>query len=61
MAAMKTKIKAVSRVVSAKRGVATISTHTVVPLKERRLTFGHKWDYASAPEDSKNLRHPAAA
>jgi aldehyde dehydrogenase (NAD+) len=27
---------------------------TVVPLKERRLNFGAKWDYAPAPEDSKN-------
>jgi len=26
----------------------------VVPLKERRLNFGNKWDYAPAPEDSKN-------
>jgi aldehyde dehydrogenase (NAD+) len=25
----------------------------VVPLNERRLTFGSKWDYAPAPEDSK--------
>jgi len=25
-----------------------------VPLKERRLNFGNKWDYAPAPEDSKN-------
>jgi aldehyde dehydrogenase (NAD+) len=28
--------------------------HAVVPLKERRLNFGAKWDYAPAPEDSKN-------
>src|SRR3954464_5497404 len=28
--------------------------HAVVPLKERRLNFGGKWDYAPAPEDSKN-------
>jgi aldehyde dehydrogenase (NAD+) len=26
----------------------------VVPLKDRRLNFGAKWDYAPAPEDSKN-------
>ena len=25
-----------------------------MPLKERRLNFGSKWDYAPAPEDSKN-------
>jgi aldehyde dehydrogenase (NAD+) len=28
--------------------------HAVVPLKERRLVFGDKWEYAPAPEDSKN-------
>src|SRR5689334_6747363 len=28
--------------------------HAVVALKERRLLFGDKWDYAPAPEDSKN-------
>ncbi|HEY2081706.1 MAG TPA: aldehyde dehydrogenase family protein [Verrucomicrobiae bacterium] len=28
--------------------------HTVVPAKDRRLNFGAKWDYAPAPEDSKN-------
>jgi aldehyde dehydrogenase (NAD+) len=38
---------------SAKRAVAA-PTHAVVPLKERRLNFGNKWDYAPAPEDSKN-------
>src|ERR1035437_9347703 len=48
---MKTKLKPVK--ISAKRAVAT-STHAVVPLKERRLNFGNKWDFAPAPEDSKN-------
>ncbi len=38
---------------SAKR-IAAASTHAVVPLRERRLTFGGKWDYAPAPEESKN-------
>jgi aldehyde dehydrogenase (NAD+) len=28
--------------------------HSVVPVKDRRLNFGAKWDYAPAPEDSKN-------
>jgi len=28
--------------------------HAVVPVKERRLNFGGKWDYAPAPEDAKN-------
>jgi aldehyde dehydrogenase (NAD+) len=49
---MKTKLKPVK--ISAKRAVATLPTHAVVPLKERRLTFGNKWDYAPAPEESKN-------
>ena len=50
---MKTKIKAVSKI-SAKRVVAAISAQPVVPLRERRLNFGTKWDYAPAPEESKN-------
>ena len=48
---MKTKLKPVK--LSAKRAVAT-STAAVVPLNERRLNFGDKWDYAPAPEDSKS-------
>ena len=39
---------------SAKRAVAKAAPHPVVPLKERRLNFGNKWDFAPAPEDSKN-------
>src|ERR1035437_6281088 len=49
---MKTKLKPLK--LSAKRTVATISTHVVVPLKDRRLSFGSKWDFAPAPEESKN-------
>src|SRR5258706_3947551 len=45
------KTKAVK--LSAKRAVAA-STHAVVPLKDRKLNFGNKWDFAPAPEDSKN-------
>src|ERR1700748_2673744 len=48
---MKQKLKPAK--LSAKRAVAA-SNHAVVPLKERRLNFGNKWDYAPAPEDSKN-------
>ncbi|MES1181141.1 MAG: aldehyde dehydrogenase family protein, partial [Verrucomicrobiota bacterium] len=48
---MKTKLKPVK--LSPKRAVATVS-HAIVPLKDRRLNFGNKWDYAPAPEDSKN-------
>src|SRR6266705_818442 len=48
---MKTKLKPGK--LSPKRAVAA-TTHAVVPLKERRLNFGNKWDFAPAPEDSKN-------
>jgi aldehyde dehydrogenase (NAD+) len=49
---MKTKLKPAK--FSARRAVATISSQPIVPLRERRLKFGGKWDYAPAPEDSKN-------
>jgi aldehyde dehydrogenase (NAD+) len=45
------------RVSKTKARAVVASTHAaqvVVPLKERRLNFGNKWDYAPAPEDSKN-------
>jgi aldehyde dehydrogenase (NAD+) len=48
---MKSKFKRVK--ISAKR-VVPASVQVVVPLKDRRLTFGGKWDYAPAPEDSMN-------
>ncbi|HEX3890435.1 MAG TPA: aldehyde dehydrogenase family protein, partial [Verrucomicrobiae bacterium] len=48
---MKTKLKPVK--LSAKRIVAA-TNHAVIPLRERRLNFGDKWNYAPAPEDSKN-------
>src|SRR3989449_4635065 len=48
---MKIKLKPVK--LSAKRAVA-VSTHAVVPLKERRLNFDNKCAFAPAPEDSKN-------
>jgi aldehyde dehydrogenase (NAD+) len=38
---------------SAKRVVA-ISSQPIIPLRERQLNFGNKWDYAPAPEESKN-------
>jgi aldehyde dehydrogenase (NAD+) len=52
MAAKKTHKHPVAARPSAAAGRA------VVPLNERRLTFGHKWDYAPAPEDSKNYVIP---
>jgi aldehyde dehydrogenase (NAD+) len=48
---MKSKLKPVK--LSAKR-VVVATNHAVVPLRERRLNFGDKWNYAPAPEDSKN-------
>src|SRR5438034_514623 len=30
----------------------------IVPLRERRLTFGEKWDYAPAPETSAYIKLP---
>ncbi|HUZ08216.1 MAG TPA: aldehyde dehydrogenase family protein [Candidatus Paceibacterota bacterium] len=48
---MKAKLKPVK--LSAKRTVAA-ANHAVVPLRERRLNFGDKWNYAPAPEDLKN-------
>ncbi|HEX7654049.1 MAG TPA: aldehyde dehydrogenase family protein [Verrucomicrobiae bacterium] len=47
---MKTKSKAVKLSVARS---ATASAHPVVPLKDRRLNFGSKWEYAPAPEDAK--------
>jgi aldehyde dehydrogenase (NAD+) len=49
---MKTKLKPAK--MSVKRVVATLPNRPVVPLKERRLAFGNKWDYAPAPEEHKN-------
>jgi aldehyde dehydrogenase (NAD+) len=51
---MSTKVKPI-RKLSAMRAVA-VSNHAVVPLKERRLNFGARWDYAPAPEDYKYIQ-----
>jgi aldehyde dehydrogenase (NAD+) len=48
---MKTKLKPVK--FSPRRAVAA-TNHAIVPLRERKLNFGDKWNYAPAPEDSKN-------
>src|SRR5438105_10239575 len=32
------------------------AARAVVPLKERRLIFGNKWDYAPAPETSDYIK-----
>ena len=57
--AMKTRTPAALRKTPARRAVAVIPAGPVVPLKERRLTFGAKWDYAPAPEDHRS--HAIAA
>ena len=44
---MKSKLKPVK--LSAKRAVA-VPSHPVVPLKDRKLNFGNKWDFAPAPD-----------
>src|SRR5258705_2279970 len=33
-----------------------LAGRAVVPLKERRLVFGNKWDYAPAPETSDYIK-----
>src|SRR5271167_4422606 len=52
---MKTKLKPIK--LSAKRAVV-VSAQAGVPLNDRRLTFGNRWDYAPAPEESKNYVIP---
>jgi len=52
---MKTTLKKSSRGKAARLELVSANGgRAVVPLKERRLNFGGKWDYAPAPEDSKN-------
>jgi aldehyde dehydrogenase (NAD+) len=52
---MKTKSLKSSRAKTASLELVSANGgHAVVPLKERRLNFGGKWDYAPAPEDSKS-------
>jgi len=49
---MKTKLKPVKNAIP--RVPATISAQPIIPLRERRLNFGNKWNFAPAPEDAKN-------
>jgi len=51
MAASNSRLKPVK--FSGQRALAG-GNHAVVPLNDRKLTFGAKWDYAPAPEESKN-------
>jgi aldehyde dehydrogenase (NAD+) len=51
---MKVTTRPARRGLPARRPVAALAANSsVVPLKDRRLNFGDKWDYAPAPEDSK--------
>src|SRR5579884_4463184 len=50
--AAKNKLKPAE--ISNKRALERVASQRVVPLRERRLTFGGKWDYAPAPEDSRS-------
>jgi aldehyde dehydrogenase (NAD+) len=52
---METKLKALSRRAPAKRTLTETDAQIAVPLRERRLVFGDKWDYAPAPEDHKYI------
>jgi aldehyde dehydrogenase (NAD+) len=49
---MKTKSNAL-KIAGRKLPAGPQNGHPIVPLRERRLNFGGKWDYAPAPEDSK--------
>jgi len=57
---MKTSIRS-QRAGAAKKSVRAVAKSNghaaapIVPLRERRLTFGDKWDYAPAPEDHKYI------
>src|ERR1022692_4734033 len=55
---MKVRTKSILPKLSTKRAVALPRHAPVVPLNDRRLTFGSRWDYAPAPEDSKNYVIP---
>src|SRR3954452_15199439 len=50
--------KLVASVPSGTRAVAHTNGKPV-PLNERKLNFGNKWDYAPAPEDFKYIKVPA--
>jgi aldehyde dehydrogenase (NAD+) len=43
----------------AKRNGALARARAIVPLRERRLSFGNKWDYAPAPETFEYIKIPA--
>jgi len=52
-------VKAARLVAVAKKNGAAPATRAVVPLRERRLSFGNKWDFAPAPETFEYIKIPA--
>jgi aldehyde dehydrogenase (NAD+) len=48
-----------SRVTSITKSSSTPGVRQIVPLKERHLKFGDKWDYAPAPETFDYIKIPA--
>jgi len=51
--------KAARVVTLARKNGAPAATRSIVPLRERRLSFGKKWDYAPAPETFEYIKIPA--
>src|SRR5467141_1280411 len=52
-------VKKSPRIISMARFEGSVpASRPVVPLKERSLRFGDKWEYAAAPETSDYLRIP---
>ena len=56
---MNTKAKSRAPSPSLKADVTLNSSRPVVPLRERRLTYGRKWEYAPAPEAFEHIKIPA--
>src|SRR3954452_10337527 len=63
---MKTKARLKRKAPVAKNGLANLvarnsavsAARPIVPLKERHLSFGNKWDYAPAPETFDYIKIP---
>jgi len=55
---MRTKSRPVPRKALANRDAVPFLARAIVPLKERRLLFGNKWDYAPAPESFDYIKIP---
>src|SRR5437773_7296932 len=55
---MRTKSRPVPRKALANRDAVPFLARAIVPLKERRLLFGNKWNYAPAPESFDYIKIP---